>query len=642
MDDTDVGDVDDPSKEEDPGSSLPDPNVPEVIGLLLSQSDHQEDSQDNNDNPHAGVLSVCPSEGDSLAINCSVGSPVIAVTTSTPPLSISGVALSDSGISLVDHRDVATRVLETRTVKLENGTTAFVQSLPSTDESDSSEAPTKFFDGQAVQLEDGTTAFIHTTPREGLQTIQLEDGTTAYISPVTAEPLFDGEASGLGLENFAVGQIGEDSVSEGARDGIEAKMALGVVNSPSTSSPRALAMGDRAFKCPYEGCGRLYTTQHHLKVHERSHTGYRPFKCNAPGCHKAFATGYGLKSHTRVHTGETPYKCPDEQCHKAFKTSGDLQKHVRTHTGERPFKCPFEGCDRAFTTSNIRKVHIRTHTGERPYICKEEGCGRSFASATNYKNHIRIHTGEKPYVCSVLSCGKKFTEYSSLYKHHVVHTLTKPYVCNLCGKNYRQTSTLAMHRRTVHGIVEEEMNIEPTVSISEERSLVGAEESGEEAEIASKQPRLQFRLGGSLEDGTANLVIQGTTSQHIAMLSSVSDLPNEATVIALQGNQSVNEQGVQQILVVADPAQLAALQQLAQQQFAQVLSPENSADGGDSISNRYLSGKGADGLTLDPAQDPKLEHPSSQPGGEYTLTGSPMSNEDNSALAPLTNQPSDL
>ena len=58
--------------------------------------------------------------------------------------------------------------------------------------------------------------------------------------------------------------------------------------------------------------------------------------------------------------------------------------------------------------------------------------------------------GEKPYVCTVEGCGKRFTEYSSLYKHHIVHTQSKPYVCDHCQKTYRQTSTLAMHKRTVH------------------------------------------------------------------------------------------------------------------------------------------------------------------------------------------------
>ena len=72
-------------------------------------------------------------------------------------------------------------------------------------------------------------------------------------------------------------------------------------------------------------------------------------------------------------------------------------------------------------------------------------------------NNLSLPSGEKPYVCTVAGCGKRFTEYSSLYKHHVVHTHSKPYICEHCGKNYRQTSTLAMHKRTAHGDVEDEM-----------------------------------------------------------------------------------------------------------------------------------------------------------------------------------------
>ncbi|XP_074750140.1 zinc finger protein 76 isoform X2 [Strix uralensis] len=365
-------------------------------------------------------------------------------------------------------------------VTLSDGTTAYIQQAVKGE---------KLIEGQVIELEDGTTAYIHqvTVQKESydpstFEAVQLEDGSTAYIHhPVIMPPgstILEVQAE-TGLEELAGEEEDDafdvetinalkqyaskvsDEEEEGVTDTCHTKSddSSGVPSQDLQeeevpSNEKGQQVGSRAFRCGYKGCGRLYTTAHHLKVHERAHTGDRPYTCDFPSCGKAFATGYGLKSHMRTHTGEKPYKCPEDMCSKAFKTSGDLQKHIRTHTGERPFKCPFVGCGRSFTTSNIRKVHIRTHTGERPYMCPEPNCGRGFTSATNYKNHMRIHTGEKPYMCTVPGCGKRFTEYSSLYKHHVVHTHCKPYTCNSCGKTYRQTSTLAMHKRSSHGELE--------------------------------------------------------------------------------------------------------------------------------------------------------------------------------------------
>uniref|UniRef100_A0A8B9LBQ9 Transcription factor IIIA n=1 Tax=Astyanax mexicanus TaxID=7994 RepID=A0A8B9LBQ9_ASTMX len=367
-------------------------------------------------------------------------------------LGLQAVALSDGSTAYVQQAINDSNLVEGDTIQLEDGTTAYIQQV--TLQKDA----LPFEDGQVVQLEDGTTAYIHRTPKDGfdsgaVEAVQLEDGSTAYIHhPSSLQTGADPDTLST-LETYAARLTGSkiemDGNGVGANGVKQATVQLMLEGKVWGSSKTP--QGEKSFQCSYEGCGRLYTTAHHLKVHERSHTGDRPYRCEIPTCTKAFSTGYGLKSHLRTHTGEKPYKCPEDMCYKAFKTSGDLQKHVRTHTGEKPFKCPFEGCGRSFTTSNIRKVHMRTHTGERPYLCPEPACGRGFASATNYKNHMRIHTGEKPYLCTVPGCGKRFTEYSSLYKHHVVHTHCKPYSCTHCGKTYRQTSTLAMHTRTAHG-----------------------------------------------------------------------------------------------------------------------------------------------------------------------------------------------
>ncbi|XP_029388878.1 zinc finger protein 76 isoform X2 [Mus pahari] len=307
-------------------------------------------------------------------------------------LGLQTVRLSDGTTAYVQQAVRGEKLLEGQVIQLEDGTTAYIHQVTIQKESFS------FEDGQPVQLEDGSMAYIHHTPKEGydpsaLEAVQLEDGSTAYIHhpvSVPSDSTILAVQTEVGLEDLAA----EDEEGFGTDTVVALEQYASKVlhDSPASHNGKGQQVGDRAFRCGYKGCGRLYTTAHHLKVHERAHTGDRPYRCDFPSCGKAFATGYGLKSHVRTHTGEKPYKCPEELCSKAFKTSGDLQKHVRTHTGERPFRCPFEGCGRSFTTSNIRKVHVRTHTGERPYTCPEPHCGRGFTSATNYKNHVRIHT----------------------------------------------------------------------------------------------------------------------------------------------------------------------------------------------------------------------------------------------------------
>ncbi|XP_066479449.1 zinc finger protein 76 [Tiliqua scincoides] len=399
-------------------------------------------------------------------------------------LEVQAVTLSDGTTASVQQDTNAVseeKLIEGQVIELEDGSTAFIQQVLVQKE------PIIFEDGQPIALEDGTMAFIHHTPKEGydpntLEPIELEDGSTAFIHhpvPMSVGSTILSVQADVGLADLAAeekddafdvetisalkdyaSKVCEEEEEMTSTHHFQSNGSCNVLSQQGFqeeevwSNRKEPQVTDKSYRCEYRGCNRFFTTSHHLKVHERVHTGDRPYRCDFSSCGKTFATGYSLKSHVRTHTGEKPYKCPEDLCTKAFKSSGDLQKHIRTHTGERPFRCPFEGCGRSFTTSNIRKVHIRTHTGERPYLCPTPNCGRGFTSATNYKNHMRIHTGEKPYTCMVPGCGKCFTEYSSLYKHHVVHTHCKPYTCSTCGKTYRQTSTLAMHKRTTHGELE--------------------------------------------------------------------------------------------------------------------------------------------------------------------------------------------
>uniref|UniRef100_A0A8C1ZR43 Zinc finger protein 143-like n=1 Tax=Cyprinus carpio TaxID=7962 RepID=A0A8C1ZR43_CYPCA len=487
-------------------------------------------------------------------------------------VSLQAVTLVDGSTAYIQHSPKVSltenKIMEGQVIQLEDGSAAYVQHLPM---SKTGGEGLRLEDGQAVQLEDGTTAYIH-APKEtydqgGLQAVQLEDGTTAYIqhmppsntilaiqadgtvADLQTEGTIDAETISV-LEQYSAKMEATDCstglLGRGDSDSVHMQIVL---QGQECRSARVLHVGEKAFRCEHEGCGKLYTTAHHLKVHERSHTGDKPYICEHMGCGKKFATGYGLKSHVRTHTGEKPYHCQELNCLKSFKTSGDLQKHTRTHTGEKPFKCPFEGCGRSFTTSNIRKVHIRTHTGERPYYCSEPNCGRAFASATNYKNHMRIHTGEKPYVCTVPGCDKRFTEYSSLYKHHVVHTPCKPYNCNHCGKTYKQISTLAMHKRTAHNDTEpieeeQEAYFEPPAEAIDDPGLmytptVVEDDSGSE-QVSGSEVMGQQHVALISQDGTQQVLSQADMQ---AMGGTITMVTQEGTTITIPAHEAMLSSG---------------------------------------------------------------------------------------------------
>uniref|UniRef100_A0A8C3IE31 Zinc finger protein 143 n=1 Tax=Chrysemys picta bellii TaxID=8478 RepID=A0A8C3IE31_CHRPI len=475
-------------------------------------------------------------------------------------VSLQAVTLADGSTAYIQHNSKDGKLMDGQVIQLEDGSAAYVQHVSMPKSRDS----LRLEDGQAVQLEDGTTAFIHHASKDSydqsaLQAVQLEDGTTAYIHHTVQMPQSDtilaiqadGTVAGLhtgdatidpdtisALEQYAakVSIDGNESVSSSGMIGEneqEKKMQIVLQGHGTRVTAKSQPSGEKAFRCEYDGCGKLYTTAHHLKVHERSHTGDRPYQCEHPGCGKAFATGYGLKSHVRTHTGEKPYRCTEENCTKSFKTSGDLQKHIRTHTGE------------------------------------------------------------KPYVCTVPGCDKRFTEYSSLYKHHVVHTHSKPYNCNHCGKTYKQISTLAMHKRTAHNDTEpieeeQEAFFEPPPGQGED-VLKGSQITyvtgvdGEDVVSAQVATVTQSGLGQQValisQDGTQHVNISqadmqaiGNTITMVTQDGTTITVPAHDAVISSAGTHSVamvtaeGTEGQQVAIVAQDLAFHSAPSEMGHQQ----------------------------------------------------------------------------
>ncbi|KAJ8333271.1 hypothetical protein SKAU_G00421670 [Synaphobranchus kaupii] len=184
---------------------------------------------------------------------------------------------------------------------------------------------------------------------------------------------------------------------------------------PCEEQDRAPAGQDRApeeqdrapFSCAQ--CGKRFSRQDYLKVHQRCHTGDKPFPCSQ--CQKSFACRHHLKQHLLIHSGLKPFSCTT--CGRDFSRKYHLQEHQKTHTDTKTHICAV--CGKRFKQYGTLKTHLRSHNG-KTFSCV---CGKSFNTKYVLKQHQMIHTGERPYSCE--QCGKRFTRRSSLKKHMEMH-----------------------------------------------------------------------------------------------------------------------------------------------------------------------------------------------------------------------------
>jgi uncharacterized Zn-finger protein len=97
-------------------------------------------------------------------------------------------------------------------------------------------------------------------------------------------------------------------------------------------------------------------------------------------------------------------------------------------------------CKLTFKTEWQLKRHLEGHN-VKEYTCQI--CGKNFKDSTTLKQHSYVHSETRNFPCD--QCEKRFKTSSNLLHHKPVHNKETPFKCSICGKGFKLKSYMKSH-----------------------------------------------------------------------------------------------------------------------------------------------------------------------------------------------------
>lgn len=132
-----------------------------------------------------------------------------------------------------------------------------------------------------------------------------------------------------------------------------------------------------------------------------------------------------------------------------------------------------------------------------------EYCGKQFRNSSNLTVHRRSHTGERPYRCGL--CNYACAQSSKLTRHmktHGAQGAKASFLCQLCAVPFTVYATLEKHLKKVHGLSHASVGAYAQASAADTLATIKAEEEAAVVKMEEDEASLdQIEMESKMQSG---------------------------------------------------------------------------------------------------------------------------------------------